>query len=63
MIVPAVFSFVGAVPRTEWLPPEIEKDERGFVSTGPSLNVWSSEANLSSIQAPAASTQPRSELS
>jgi thioredoxin reductase (NADPH) len=35
--VPAVFSFIGAAPRTEWLPPEIEKDERGFVRTGPSL--------------------------
>jgi thioredoxin reductase (NADPH) len=37
MKVPAVFSFIGAAPRTEWLPPEIEKDERGFVRTGPSL--------------------------
>ena len=35
--VTAVFSFIGAVPRTEWLPPEIEKDERGFIRTGPSL--------------------------
>ncbi len=34
---PAVFSFIGAVPRTEWLPPEVEKDERGFVRTGPGL--------------------------
>jgi thioredoxin reductase (NADPH) len=31
---PAVFSFIGAVPRTEWLPAEIEKDPKGFVSTG-----------------------------
>jgi len=30
----ALFSFIGAVPRTDWLPPEIEKDERGFVRTG-----------------------------
>ncbi len=29
----ALFSFIGAVPRTEWLPPEIEKDARGFVET------------------------------
>jgi thioredoxin reductase (NADPH) len=35
--VPAVFSFIGATPRTEWLPAEIEKDEKGFVRTGPSL--------------------------
>jgi thioredoxin reductase (NADPH) len=31
---PAVFSFIGAVPRTEWLPPEIERDTRGFIRTG-----------------------------
>jgi thioredoxin reductase (NADPH) len=34
---PAVFSFIGAVPRTEWLPPEIERDAKGFVRTGPAL--------------------------
>lgn len=32
--VSALFSFIGAVPRTEWLPPEIEKDGKGFVLTG-----------------------------
>jgi thioredoxin reductase (NADPH) len=31
---PAVFSFIGAVPRTEWLPPEIERDAKGFIRTG-----------------------------
>jgi thioredoxin reductase (NADPH) len=35
--IPAVFSFIGASPRTEWLPSEIEKDERGFVRTGPGV--------------------------
>src|SRR5438132_11365980 len=34
---PAVFSFIGAVPRTDWLPPEIERDDKGFVRTGPAL--------------------------
>jgi thioredoxin reductase (NADPH) len=34
---PALFSFIGAVPRTDWLPPEVERDARGFVRTGPSL--------------------------
>src|SRR3989441_706468 len=34
---PAVFSFIGAVPRTDWLPPEIERDAKGFIRTGPSL--------------------------
>jgi thioredoxin reductase (NADPH) len=31
---PAVFSMVGARPCTEWLPAEIERDEKGFVKTG-----------------------------
>lgn len=31
---PAVFSFIGAVPRTDWLPRDIEKDAKGFVATG-----------------------------
>jgi thioredoxin reductase (NADPH) len=30
----ALFSFIGAVPRTEWLPAEIETDPSGFVLTG-----------------------------
>ncbi len=34
---PALFSFIGATQRTDWLPPEIEKDEKGFVRTGASL--------------------------
>jgi thioredoxin reductase (NADPH) len=34
---PAVFSFIGAVPRTDWLPPEIERDAKGFVQTGPAV--------------------------
>lgn len=32
---PALFSFIGAVARTDWLPPEIEKDGKGFIRTGP----------------------------
>ena len=34
---PALFSFIGAVPRTDWLPPEVERDSKGFVRTGPAL--------------------------
>jgi thioredoxin reductase (NADPH) len=30
----ALFSFIGATPRTDWLPPEIERDEKDFVRTG-----------------------------
>jgi len=35
--VAALFSFIGAVPRTDWLPAEIAKDAKGFVRTGPAL--------------------------
>src|SRR5438132_12921443 len=31
---PAVFSMIDAVPCTEWMPPEIERDEKGFIKTG-----------------------------
>jgi thioredoxin reductase (NADPH) len=34
---PGVFSFIGADPRTNWLPPEIERDAKGFVRTGTDL--------------------------
>ena len=33
----ALFSFIGAVPRTDWLPPEIEKDAKDFIRTGAAL--------------------------
>ena len=35
--VSSVFSFIGAIPRTEWLPGEVEKDEKGFIKTGMSV--------------------------
>ena len=34
---PALFCFIGAVPRTEWLPAEIEKDDKSFIRTGAAL--------------------------
>ena len=34
---PAVFSFIGATPHTDWLPAEIERDDKGFVRTGAAL--------------------------
>jgi thioredoxin reductase (NADPH) len=33
----ALFSFIGAVPRTDWLPTEIERDDKSFVRTGASV--------------------------
>jgi thioredoxin reductase (NADPH) len=35
---PALFSFIGAVPRTDWLPVEIERDAKQFIRTGPELS-------------------------
>lgn len=36
--VAGVFSFIGAVPRTAWLPGEIETDAKGFIKTGTRVN-------------------------
>jgi len=33
----SMFIFIGAVPRTEWLAGMVERDERGFILTGPDL--------------------------
>ncbi len=33
----AMFIFIGALPRTEWLANVVERDERGFILTGPDL--------------------------
>ena len=33
----SLFIFIGALPRTEWLGKSIERDERGFILTGPDL--------------------------
>ncbi len=32
---PALFCFIGAMPRADWLPQEIERDDKGYVRTGP----------------------------
>jgi thioredoxin reductase (NADPH) len=33
-----MFVFIGAAPRTDWLPTDLLRDERGFVLTGPDLH-------------------------
>ena len=33
----SVFIFIGAAPKTDWLPSEVLRDERGFVLAGPDL--------------------------
>jgi thioredoxin reductase (NADPH) len=35
----AMFIFIGALPRTDWLSGLVERDDRGFILTGPDL-VW-----------------------
>jgi thioredoxin reductase (NADPH) len=35
----AMFVFIGAVPRTEWLPAIIAKDQHGFIMSGPETRV------------------------
>ena len=32
-----LFAFIGAVPRTEWLGPDVARDDKGFIITGPDL--------------------------
>jgi thioredoxin reductase (NADPH) len=51
----AVFILIGAVPRTDWLPPEIARDDRGFVQTGadrplsPDGNSWSLATTMAGV--------------
>ena len=33
----SVFIFIGALPQTDWLGDMVERDERGFILTGPDL--------------------------
>jgi thioredoxin reductase (NADPH) len=33
----SLFVFIGAAPRTDWLPPSILRDENGFILAGPDL--------------------------
>lgn len=42
----ALFIMIGAEPHTEWLPPELARDDRGFITTGRALleppgTIWS----------------------
>jgi thioredoxin reductase (NADPH) len=44
---PAVFSMIGAKPCTDWLPIDIERDEKGFIKTGPAVaggSAWKASA-------------------
>ena len=37
VVADALFLLIGAQPHTAWLPPEVARDEQGFVLTGPDL--------------------------
>ncbi len=46
---PAIFSMIGANPCTNWLPPQIERDEKRFIKTGPAVAhapAWKGSARL-----------------
>jgi thioredoxin reductase (NADPH) len=34
----AMFIFIGAMPRTDWLADVVERDDHGFILTGPDLH-------------------------
>jgi thioredoxin reductase (NADPH) len=54
----AVFSMIGAKPCTNWLPPEIERDEKGFVKTGPSITDLSAWKTAGRSPGPLESSRP-----
>jgi thioredoxin reductase (NADPH) len=33
----SIFIFIGAAPKTDWLPPDVAKDQKGFILAGPDL--------------------------
>jgi thioredoxin reductase (NADPH) len=55
---PAVFSMIGAKPCTDWLPPEIERDEKGFVRTGAAVANAALWKNMSRAPGPLETSVP-----
>jgi len=55
---PAVFSMVGAKPCTSWLPPEIERDEKGFIKTGQAVADASAWKGMSRSPGPLETSWP-----
>jgi thioredoxin reductase (NADPH) len=54
----AVFSMIGAKPCTSWLPPEIERDERGFIKTGHAVAGAPAWAGLDRMPGPLETSRP-----
>jgi thioredoxin reductase (NADPH) len=46
----SLFVFIGAEPRTEWLPPEVLRDERGFIVAVPELRAASGFSHFWKLQ-------------
>ena len=40
----SLFIFIGAAPKTDWLPKEIALDEKGFILAGPDLKTRAPQA-------------------
>jgi thioredoxin reductase (NADPH) len=40
----ALFILIGARPRTAWLPPSVQRDESGFITTGPDITIRAERA-------------------
>jgi thioredoxin reductase (NADPH) len=55
---PAVFSMVGAMPCTSWLPPEIERDVKGFVKTGHAVAGAPAWLGMSRLPGPLETSRP-----
>lgn len=47
-----VFIMIGAEPRTAWLPPDIARDERGFILTGRDVPLGSGDATTWALDRP-----------
>src|SRR2546430_17210115 len=55
---PAVFSMIGALPCTNWLPHEIERDAKGFILTGAAVAQSSAWQKMRRATGPLVTSRP-----
>ncbi len=55
---PAVFSLIGALPCTGWLPAEIERDDKGFILTGAKVAQSSAWQKMNRAPGPMETSRP-----
>jgi thioredoxin reductase (NADPH) len=55
---PAVFSMIGALPCTGWLPDEIERDDKGFILTGAKVAQSSAWQKMNRAPGPMETSRP-----